>query len=207
MAMRTTAPGSCRRRKGRRTSRCRSSTPYVDGVGLQRRHALQQRPERQCERRHDDDNQADHDGQDEEVHVGLGALGEAEEELVLRLDLDVELGAKTNATTTASSNGEGEIGGFQPRRPRMMPRPMPRKLAISRKLLKKPMYLTFAGIQRMSSSSTKRMRELVRNSRTGFRPSARSGCLGRPAPADGFRRSGHLEPHGSGLGGGVAPKL
>ena len=64
---------------------------------------------------------------------------------------------------------------------------MPRKLAISRKFLKKPMYLTFAGTQRMSSSSTKRMAKLVRNSRTGLRPSAqvRAGLLGAAgSPAD-----------------------
>ena len=47
---------------------------------------------------------------------------------------------------------------------------MPKKLAISRKFEKKPMYLTFAGTQRMSSSSTNRIAKLVRNSRTGLRP-------------------------------------
>src|SRR5262245_27563714 len=51
----------------------------------------------------------------------------------------------------------------------MMPRPMPRKLAISRKLLKKPMNFTFAGIQRMSISSTNRIARLVRNRRMSLR--------------------------------------
>ena len=43
--------------------------------------------------------------------------------------------------------------------------PMPRKLAISRKFEKKPMYRTSAGIQRMSSSSTKRIVLLTRTRR------------------------------------------
>jgi hypothetical protein len=60
-------------------------------------------------------------------------------------------------------------GGFQPLRPSRMPSPMPRKLAISRKLLKNPMYLTLAGIQRMSSSSTNRIDRLVRKRRTSLR--------------------------------------
>jgi hypothetical protein len=47
-----------------------------------------------------------------------------------------------------------------------MPRPIPRKLAMSRKLLKNPMYRTVAGIHRMSSSSTNRSVALVRTSRT-----------------------------------------
>jgi hypothetical protein len=42
----------------------------------------------------------------------------------------------------------------------MMPRPMPKKLAISRKFEKKPMYLTLAGTQRMSSSSTNKIAKL-----------------------------------------------
>jgi hypothetical protein len=71
--------------------------------------------------------------------------------------------------TIRSRNANGIKRGFQPRRPSRMPRPIPRKLAISRKLLKKPMYLTFAGIQRMSSSSTKRIDRLVRNRRTSLR--------------------------------------
>jgi hypothetical protein len=45
---------------------------------------------------------------------------------------------------------------------------MPRKLAMSRKLLKKPTYVTLAGIQRMSRSSTKRRVALVRSNRTPF---------------------------------------
>ena len=65
---------------------------------------------------------------------------------------------------------------------------MPRNEAISRKLLKKPMYLTLAGIQRMSSSSTYRMMKLVRNSRISLR--ARKGTeVARPRPnrmADSF---------------------
>ena len=61
------------------------------------------------------------------------------------------------------------------------PSPIPRKLAISRKLLKNPTYLTLAGIQRMSSSSTNSRVALVRSSRIGARRAARpraSGCRG-----------------------------
>jgi hypothetical protein len=58
---------------------------------------------------------------------------------------------------------------------------MPRNEAISRKFEKKPMYLTLAGIQRMSSSSTYRMMKLVRNSLTSLR--ARNGTeVPRPRP-------------------------
>ena len=45
---------------------------------------------------------------------------------------------KTMATTVKSSHVKGENGSRQPFRPRRMPTPIPRKLAISRKLLKKP---------------------------------------------------------------------
>jgi hypothetical protein len=72
-------------------------------------------------------------------------------------------------TTPARKKAKGETGSWPPLRPSRMPSPMPRKLAISRKLLKNPMYLTFAGIQRMSSSSTNRIARLVRNSRTSLR--------------------------------------
>src|SRR5436190_18688702 len=56
-----------------------------------------------------------------------------------------------------------------------MPTPIPRKLAISRKLLKKPTYRTLAGIQRISSNSTKRRVALVRNSRSGAPESGLTG--------------------------------
>ena len=49
--------------------------------------------------------------------------------------------------------------------------PMPRKLAISRKFEKKPMYRTSDGIHRMSSSSTNRSVPLVRTRRVRLPPS------------------------------------
>src|SRR5690349_9018228 len=51
--------------------------------------------------------------------------------------------------------------------------PMPRKLAISRKFEKKPMYRTSEGTQRISSSSTKSSVPLVRTRRVRF-PRSRS---------------------------------
>src|SRR6478735_1776280 len=82
------------------------------------------------------------------------------------------------------------MNGLKPRRPSRIPTPIPRKLAISRALLKNPTYLTLAGIQRMSSSSTNRSVALVRNSRvrepasgptaaSGRRGSARRAVIGR----------------------------
>src|SRR4051794_13870330 len=72
-------------------------------------------------------------------------------------------------TTAASRIANGDTRGLKPLRPSRMPKPIPRNDAISRKLLKKPMYLTFDGIQRMSSSSTNRIAKLVRKSRTSLR--------------------------------------
>ena len=69
-------------------------------------------------------------------------------------------------TTATSRIGNRAIVFRERRRPSRMPMPMPRKLAISRKFEKKPMYLTSAGIQRISRSSTKRSVPLVRTSRT-----------------------------------------
>ena len=45
----------------------------------------------------------------------------------------------TMVTTTSSSSGKAMSDQRAPLRPSRMPRPMPRKLAISRKLLKNPM--------------------------------------------------------------------
>ncbi len=49
------------------------------------------RAKRQGEGRHERGDQADDEGQDQEVQVRRAVLGETEEELVLRVDLDVEL--------------------------------------------------------------------------------------------------------------------
>ena len=146
----------------------------VDGVGAQRRHRAQQRAERQRERRHERGDQDDEQRQDDEVDVRAVRGVEAEEDLAGVAGLDVELGAVDEEDGHEQERRERrERRAARPRRPSRMPRPMPRKLAISRKLLKKPTYLTFAGIQRMRSSSTNRSVALVRKSRTrrpGERP-------------------------------------
>ncbi len=46
--------------------------------------------------------------------------------------------AEISLMTTKNSNGNGASRGPRLRRPRMMPRPMPRKLAIRMRLVKKP---------------------------------------------------------------------
>jgi hypothetical protein len=75
------------------------------------------------------------------------------------------------ATSPARNSAAHAIRGFRPCRPSRIPSPIPRKLAISRKFVKNPTYLTLAGIHRMSSSSTYRSAKLVRNSRTAGRAS------------------------------------
>src|SRR6185369_5635782 len=82
----------------------------------------------------------------------------------------------TSTTRASSSTGNGEVGRRRARGPSRIPIPIPRKLAIRTKLLKKPMYLTLAGIQRIRSSSTKSRTALVRSSRTAGR--ARNGTDG-----------------------------
>ena len=68
-------------------------------------------------------------------------------------------------TTVTSRIGKIAIVSSERRRPSRIPRPMPRKLAISRKFEKNPMYRTSDGIQRISSSSTNSSVPLVRTRR------------------------------------------
>ena len=77
-----------------------------------------------------------------------------------------------SATTTTKRIGKIAIVSSFRSRPRSSPIPMPRKLAIRRKLEKKPMYRTSDGIHRMSSSSTNRSVPLVRTSRVRLPPSS-----------------------------------
>ena len=162
----------------------------VDGVRLERRHALEQRAERQGQRGHHRRDQDDHEWQDQEVDVGRSRSRRGRRRARSgRLDLDVELGDDDERhDRAAAATRRATAAAASPLRPSRMPRPMPRKLAISRKLLKKPMYRTFAGIQRMSSSSTNRSVALVRKSRTrgSARPSTRKRTRGpkpiRPCP-------------------------
>ena len=90
-----------------------------------------------------------------------------------------------SATTITRRIGKTAIESIWRRRPSRIPMPMPRKLAISRKFEKKPMYRTSDGIQRMSSSSTKSSVPLVRTRRVRL-PRRRSNAPARgPAPGPG----------------------
>ena len=154
----------------------------VDGVRPQRRHRTQKRPERQRQRRHQRRHEDDDQRQDDEVDVGAGRGVEPEEDLAGVAGLDVELGAVDQEDGHEQQGRERATGpAAGARRPSRIPTPIPRKLAISRKLLKNPTYLTLAGIQRISSSSTNRSVALVRNSRIGVageRPRPRGGAGG-----------------------------
>jgi len=59
------------------------------------------------------------------------ALGETEEDLVAR--------ARMRPTTARSRPGNGDNATFPKRRPKRIPTPIPRKLAIRRKFEKNPM--------------------------------------------------------------------
>ena len=110
----------------------------VDGVRPQRRHRPQQPAERQRERGHQRDDEAHQHWQHDEVRVGALVRVEPEEDLVARVDRDVQLGAQHEEHEAEQEQREGREPQGRPARPRRMPSPMPRKLAISRKLLKKP---------------------------------------------------------------------
>ena len=58
----------------------------------------------------------------------------------------------TSFTITNNNSGNAGPNGTLTRRPRMIPIPIPRKLAIRRMFVKKPTYATFAGIHRMRKS-------------------------------------------------------
>ena len=98
----------------------------------------------------------------------------------------------TSRTVARSSGANGDRTGRTPRRPSRMPTPIPRKLAISRELLKNPTYLTFAGIQRMSSSSTNRSDALVRNRRTREPANGPTAARGRRGSASRTFTGGRL---------------
>ena len=65
---------------------------------------------------------------------------------------------------TRSGAQKGNRGGSK-RRPSRMPTPIPRKLAMRTRFEKNVTYTTFAGTQRMKTSSAKRTIALVRKSR------------------------------------------
>ena len=83
--------------------------------------------------------------------------------------------APTSVVMASSTRAKGESGTRRGSRPNRIPAPIPTKLAISRKLRKKPMCVTFAGIHRIRTSSTNRITALVRNSRTAGRWRGRTG--------------------------------
>ena len=107
------------------------SIPYAGAA-----EAPEQATERQRKRRHQRDDEPHDERQHEEVRVGAGVVLEAEEDLVFRIDLDVQLRPQDKGHDAEQQQGEGRDRQRRRARPRRIPRPIPRKLAISTKLLK-----------------------------------------------------------------------
>src|SRR5213594_1377482 len=114
--------------------------------------------------------------------------------------LTLTCASDTNSTRPNAMGANHTAVDAPSRRPRRMPIPMPRKLARSRKLLKKPTYTTFAGTHRIRRSSTNSRVALVRKSRTrasrsiGVDARATDGAASVGRVSGGAVRSGdHLE--------------